>query len=188
MTKKNRWWLMAVYIILAVLVVLVVASCFIPVSKKPDIDDPLTYELRVDGVAETFLADKENSSERYNEVNKEFNDSFSESFLVSLFSGRIGYTNSIRSTTRPSTSGYTLYLYYNSDNAPTFTYNNTTYYYDEIRLTISEDKGMTSQEFYYVCSPELNNFTTNTNSTRYFLQTFIANFDGLYDYLTEAQA
>ena len=104
MTKKNRWWLMAVYIILAVLVVLVVASCFIPVSKKPDIDDPLTYELRVDGVAETFLADKENSSERYNEVNKEFNDSFSESFLVSLFSGRIGYTNSIRSTSRPSTS------------------------------------------------------------------------------------
>ncbi len=185
MTKKSRWWLIATYCTLAVLVILVVASCFIPVNKKPDIIDPLIYELRVNGVAEPPISANKDDKQLYDEINKVFNDSFSESFLVSLFSGRIGYTNSIRSISKPSTTGYTLYLLYNTEQPQSFVYNNTTYYYDEIRLTVSQDQGMTTHEFYYVCSPDYNDALS---TTRYFLQTFVANFDSLYDYFADAQA
>ncbi len=199
MTRKNRWYLIVAYCTLAVLVVLVVASCFIPVNKKPDTIDPLTYVLLIDGdVAEyPFSPNKDIEPEKYDKVNKIYNDSFSESFLVSLFSGRIGYTNRVEyySTSKPSTSGYVLDLFFNQEQPPAIKNNGKLYqpagsaiYYDEILVFVTQDQGMSINYFYYVCRPELNNWTSSTTRTRYYRQSFVANFDDLYDFLEETQA
>ncbi len=199
MTKKNRTWLIAVYAIVAVLVVLIIVSCFVPVNKKPEIQDPYSYELRIDGALAEYplLADKENNKEKYDEINQVFNDSFSESFIVSLFSGRIGYNNRIESSSSPSTSGYTLYLDYatpqtimrNGEIYTQSSYSTDPIYFDRIIVQVNESEGMTTHYFYYSCDPELNdNWGTDSSSFKYFRQSFVANFDALYDYLTETQA
>ena len=197
MIKKNRTWLIAIYAIVAVLVVLIIVSCFIPVNKKPEIQDPYSYAFRVGSLAEYHLADKENNKEKYDEINKVFNDSFSESFIVSLFSGRIGYNNRIESSSSPSTSGYTLYLDYatpqtimrNGEIYTQSSYSTDPIYFDRIIVQVTEGEGMTTHYFYYVCDPVFNdNWGTDSSSFRYYRQSFVANFDALYDYLTEIQA
>ena len=198
MIKKNRTWLIAIYAIVAVLVVLIIVSCFIPVNKKPEIEDPYGYGFRVGDTAEyPLLADIENNKEKYDEINKVFNDSFSESFIVSLFSGRIGYNNRIESSSSPSTSGYTLYLDYatpqtimrNGEIYTQSSYSTDPIYFDRIIVQVTEGEGMTTHYFYYSCDPDLNdNWGTDSSSFRYYRQSFVANFDALYDYLTETQA
>ena len=199
MIKKNRTWLIAIYAVVAVLVVLIIVSYFIPVNKKPEIQDPYSYELRIDGSLAEYplLADKDNNKEKYDEINKVFNDSFSESFIVSLFSGRIGYNNRIGSSSRPSTSGYTLYLDYatpqtimrNGEIYTQSSYSTDPIYFDRIIVQVTEGEGMTTHYFYYSCDPDLNdNWGTDSSSFRYYRQSFVANFDALYDYLTETQA
>ena len=199
MIKKNRTWLIAIYAVVAVLVVLIIVSFFIPVNKKPEIQDPYSYELRIDGSLAEYplLADKDNNKEKYDEINKVFNDSFSESFIVSLFSGRIGYNNRIESSSRPSTSGYTLYLDYatpqtimrNGEIYTQSSYSTDPIYFDRIIVQVTEGEGMTTHYFYYSCDPDLNdNWGTDSSSFRYYRQSFVANFDALYDYLTETQA
>lgn len=199
MIKKNRTWLIAIYAIVAVLVVLIIVSCFIPVNKKPEIQDPTSYYLKIDGVAEyPLLADKNNNKKRYDEINKIFNSSFSESFIVSLFSGRIGYNNRIESSSRPSETGYILHLYYEGKEPQKIMRNGEIYtqsswstdaiYYDEIIVQVTEGEGMTTHYFYYSCDPALNDkWGTDSSSFRYYRQSFVANFDALYDYLTEIQ-
>ncbi len=197
MTKKNKWWLITIYAVVAVLVVLIIVSCFVPVNKKPEISDPHSYELRIDGTLAEYplLADIEKNKDKYDEINKIFNRAFKESFIVSLFSGRIAYNNRVESSSTPSSSGYILYLDYatpqiimrNGENY-TLTSNRTEpIYFDKIMVQISEGQGMTTHYFYYVCDPDLND-TWTTSSDRYFRQSFVANFDELYEYLTETQA
>ena len=190
MTKKNRWWLIAVYCLVALLVVLTIVACFVPVSKRPEIEDPHAYEIRLDNQAFYQLCDVENNKEKYDRVNAAFNAAFNESFLTSLFSGRLGYTNRIDSTSPSSTfSGYRLNLMYATEqpimqNGKIYTqsaYSEDPIYYDEITLEITQDAGMTTHYLFYICEYEHNGVIR----TRYYRQSFIANFDELYELLSE---
>lgn len=197
MIRKNKWWIITAYCLVALLVVLIVVSCLVKINKKPEIKDPYSYEFLVDGnTAEyPFMASLDNNKDKYDEINKIFNDSFSESLIVSLFSGRIGYNNRIEPyTSKPATTGYILYLDFgdaqkimrNGKEYTQTSYSRDPIYYERIIVLVSQGQGMTTHYFYYECDPSLNEGWTGT-SKKYYRQSFVANFDALYDYLTETQ-
>ena len=116
MTKKNKWVLITVYCLLAVLVALIAVSCFVKVDSKPQIDSPDAYYITLDNQEAYYdIADKVNSKDQYDKINKAFENSFKETYITSLFSGRLSFESRIDNQ-KPSTfSGYKLKLIYATD-------------------------------------------------------------------------
>ena len=191
MIKKNRWWLIAVYCVLAVLVVAIVVSCFVKVSSKPQIENPDYYYIKVEGQAEYSLADKVENKEKYDKINDAFEKSFSEAFLTSLFSGRLSFESKIENVTSdPSFDGYKVKLGYATEQTIMFKgkeYNPPTnteevIKYSTILIDITEGEGYATHYIYYEY-----HYTDSSNvqKTAYYKQSIKANFDDLYNLLDE---
>ena len=190
MTKKNKGVLIAVYCLVAVLVLSTIVCCFVKTSYRPEIQDPYAFTAYISGNADSYIAcDKDNNKDRYNEVLTTFNDSFTESVLSSLFSGRMFSKSRIESSqSLPSFSGYTLKLSFATKqtimlngkeyNPPTNS--SQTIEYDEIYVDVAGDNGFGVNYVYYVY-----NYvdSSNINRTTYYKQTVKANFNELYDLL-----
>lgn len=190
MTKKNKWWLILVYAVVSILLIATAVSCFVQVTRKPDIVEPHSYFISIDNQADYDLCDKENETEKYNKINQAFNNSFKESLLTSLFSGRL-FSSSRIDPEKPKTySGYKLKLFFEQPqkiklngkiyNPPTNTATSITY--QEIYIDIPQDKGYTTHYLYYFYEYTDSNDVVKSS---YYRQSFLANFDALYDLLSE---
>ena len=192
MTKKNKWWLIVVYCLLAVLVVSVVVSCFVKVSSKPEINGPDYYYVITDSQLSPLpFADKENNKEKYDEINNAFEKSFKEALLTSLFSGRLSFESKIEVyTSAPTFKGYKLKLGYGKAqkimykgkeyNPPTNS--QETVEYKGILIDVQNGLGYTTNYIYYEYSYI---DTNNVQQTGYYQQSIQANFDELYKVIAE---
>ena len=185
MTNKNKWILVTVYALLAVIVILTAVSYFVQVSHRPEIKDPQKYSIQVENQAIYDDADKNLDQEKYKKLNDAFNKSFKESFLISLFSGRNGYESTIIQLNPATFKGYKVTLYYPEEQVvmlngkeyskKTDTQENVTYH--EIIFSVQEGLGMSEQYVYY--AHEYN--SESGPKTVYYRQTIIANFDEFYN-------
>ena len=191
MAKKNKWWLVALYCLLAVIIVATIVSCFVKVSSKPQINSPDYYYIKLENQAEDQLADKVENKAKYDKINTAFENSFKENFLTSLFSGRISFESRIESLTNaPSFLGYKFKLGYATTQKIMYKgkeYNPPTnsqeiVEYTEILIDITSGAGYSTHYIYY---PYSYTDASNTVQTGYYQQTIKANFDELYKLLAE---
>ena len=188
---KNRWWLLVVYCLLALIIISTIVCCFVKVSYKPEIESPDAYYISVENQADYDLADKTNEKEKYEKIDKAFFDSFSETFLTALFSGRLSKSSRIEYYSQtPMFDGYKVKLIYAKSqkirlggkdfNPPTDT--SETVEFAEILVDVKAGEGYTTHYIYY---PYTYTDSSNVQKTGYFRQTVVANFDSLYTLLAK---
>ena len=195
--KKNKLPLIIAMCLAVVLVVGIICMCVIQKDYRPNFEQPYAISFKDGSFNAVQLADKEKTPEKYNKILSEINNTFKESFISSLFSGRLFFNSEViqssESNPYDKMSGIRVTFTYNSENQPKIknpdgsdfkpkTNTNQTVTYTEIIFEVAQNKGLTLNSIYYV-----NKYYDNSNieRTRYYKQSFYANFDELYEILHE---
>lgn len=188
MTKKNKLWLIAVYCIVGVLLISVIACSIANMSYRPQIEDPLIINIQDGSYGKYITGSKENNQEVYDEILEKFNKSFNESVLSSVFSGRSGFESIVSEygKTNPNTNftGFRVTLEYNVNDPKTIMLDGKPYNpptntskiikYTKIIFDVNETAGMTRHYIYYVSYDEA------TSKNIYYQQSVMCDFSDLY--------
>ena len=174
------------YFVLGVVVLGLVLCAIIKVNFKPEIQVPLTDAVGQIEITTTDGTSKVESSKENIDVekfNNLFNDSFELNVLYSLFSGKLGSEIKVTKLTKePTVSGYEVKFLY-TDNVKlvidgkeqTVASNSTTpIQYNRVVFGV-EEKGLTEVALYFY----------EQGTTTYYKVTTIANYDSLYNYISQ---
>lgn len=174
------------YSVLGILVVGLILCSILKISFKPEIVIPTTAEVGKIKISTTDgTAKVESNSQNIGMKGFEgkFNSAFELTILNALFSGKMGSkVNREKVTSLPNRTGYEVLFIYNNEQTlkvngeeVTVANNSTTpIKYNRVVFSVNQDKGMVTTSLY---------FYTN-GASAYYQITTLANFDGLYDYIS----
>lgn len=175
------------YSVLGVVVLGLVLCAIIKLNFRPEIRMPMVadgdkIQISVSGTSKVESSDE---NIKYNTFLNKFDDSFKLTILYSLFSGKIGSELEIKETTSaPSFSGFKVQFIYAE--TQTLTKNgkevtsgavnsNTPVKYNTVVFDVTDAKGLGQVNLYCYINGDDSYYRINT----------IANFDGLYNYISE---
>ena len=182
--KKNKWLIIVVYSLLAVIVAGVIACCFIKVNYAPDLNEPdvisASYINSIKPGAGTCT--KNQTPEKFEDIMKEYNHAFNETVITSLFAGRIGKKSEIKQweNSKEPTSQFNAYkLTFKFNKQQTIKVNGKVYYpstnsqmelnFYECFMEIDNKEGICEHTIYYVVG------------STYYYQVVTADFSGLFN-------
>ena len=184
--KKNKWLLITVYSILAVIIVGVIVCCFVKVSYSPNLNEPnvisASYTNSTKPGAGTCTKDQ--TPEKFNDIMKEYYNSYYETVISAVFSGRAGIKSTVKqweNSNAPDKEFDSYKLIFKFNEEQTIKVNGKVYYpstnsqmelkYNQCFMEIDETEGLCEHRIYYVVG------------STYYYQTVIADFSGLFNLL-----
>lgn len=181
------------YSILGIVVLGLVLTAILKKDFSPNINVPAynngTGDIFInsaDDLKHEGLSSKD--EKEYDKFVKLYNDSFKLTILYSVFSGEISKKQEITNygKTKPQLSSGLIVTFNYSQNQ-ILRSNGETYYeskssdevlYKQVFFAVENDKGLTTKKIYFY----------SENNSSYYQLTTLANFDSLYDYISEFPA
>ena len=168
-------------IVLGFILCSIIKINFRPEMKLPTLADNDQIQISLQGTSKVEASDE---NIKYGDFIVKFDEAFQLSVLYSIFSGKIGSEIEIDDTkTQPSYNGYKVEFFFDEmqtlkkdgKEVPVADNSTTPITFNSVFFDVAENKGLSKVDLYFY----------TTGKTTYYKLTTIANFDALYDYISE---